>query len=469
MAARLWQWAGAFSIRIKVLGIVIGVIVLLSTFVIVQMRGVLLETLLDDLAHQGAALATGVADLASEMERHEDEVQSLVVERQTHYSSSSHNTSVLFIYILNEAGERIGATGAPFPPQSVLSQPPIMQTHETEARLYENTLIFTRAVPDTRWMLYVGLDSSSVRATVDGVTAQLLLLTAGMIIVGLLAASLLTWVLTRPLLDLVEATHAVARGDFARRVRRWADDEIGDLATAFNGMTQALGDAQAARAERDRLRAEYITHAIQAQENERQRIARELHDSTSQSLTSLLVGLQNLKAAPTPDEMICRIDDLRETLTHTLDEVRSISWRLRPAALDDLGLRSALENYIEDYRRRHGLQVDFVMRAGAGRLPAEVETAVYRIVQECLTNTARYAGAKSASVFIGQRDHTLRVIVEDDGRGFDVDTILQNSRSLGLKGIRERAALFGGTFHVESNPGTGTSVVVEIPLREVTL
>lgn len=296
------------------------------------------------------------------------------------------------------------------------------------------------------------------------VTGQLVAVTLVMIALGFAAAFFLTWIIVRPIKELVEATQAVSSGDFSRRVPRWANDEIGDLATAFNTMTESLAQAEQERRVQENLRARYVTGVIAAQEEERKRVARELHDSTGQSLTSLLVGLQNLKNASEPAEITQRIEELRAVTSATLDEVRNLAWQLRPSALDDLGLSSALENYIGEYRKRYGLSIDFVANGLTERLPLEMETSIYRIVQEGLTNIARHAEANHVSVMIDRRQDTLRIIVEDDGKGFDAKTMRENS--LGLQGIRERAALFNGTLTIESQPDQGTSLFIMLPYSE---
>jgi len=199
--------------------------------------------------------------------------------------------------------------------------------------------------------------------------------------VGFVAAFFLTWILTRPILSLVEATRAVAKGDFSHRVTRWANDEIGDLADAFNAMTTSLEVAAQESQERETLRENYVRGVITAQEEERKRIARELHDSTSQSLTSLLVGLRNLESANDLDTVRSRIEDIREVVNGTLDEVHALAWQLRPSVLDDLGLVAALGRYIEDFQRRYLVQVDFVTRGLAERLPLMLETSLYRMVR----------------------------------------------------------------------------------------
>jgi len=284
--------------------------------------------------------------------------------------------------------------------------------------------------------------------------------------IGVTAAVFLTWILTRPILQLAQAAQAVGQGDLNQHVPRWADDEIGDLAESFNVMTQALVRAEEERAEREQLRVRYVSGVIGAQEEERKRIARELHDSTSQALTSLIIGLKALGESCDWPATRQRADELRSVAAQTLDDVHGLARQLRPSVLDDLGLPAALERYAADYRRRYPIQVDLAIRGlDHIRLPTEVETALYRIVQEALTNVARHAQATTASVLVEHYAGVVRAIVEDDGRGFNPLTAGRAEQRLGLYGIRERAELLGGKLAIESEPGRGTSLFVEIPAR----
>jgi signal transduction histidine kinase len=445
---RFWDVAGAASIRVKVLGIVLGVIILLGVFVTLQMRTVLAETLERQLREQGHALVTQFAGGAAPMIAVGDyaAARDYLLERQSHYSTESHNTEIAYIII--DTGRRQVST---------VSDGQLLPIE------MERLITLQTAVPGDGGMLYLGLADAMITQTVSEVTLQLLAITLVMIAVGFAAAFFLTWVLTRPIYDLVTATQAVAAGDFGQRVTRWANDEIGDLAVAFNSMTESLAQAEVERRERDYLRSQYVNKVIAAQEDERKRIARELHDSTGQSLTSLLLGLKNLREAVDSDSVPARIDELRDIVSHTLDEVRQMAWQLRPSALDDLGLVSALDRYIADYQARFGVQVDFVTQGIDDRLPLEIETSIYRIVQEALTNVARHARASAASVIVDRRRGTIRIIVEDNGVGFVPAT--RPEKSLGLQGIRERAALFNGTLTIEAEPGSGTSLFIEIPLE----
>lgn len=463
---RLWDLVGGVSIWIKVLGIVLGTVLMLSAVVIVQMRSVLTARLLQELGVQGVAMADSVGHTAANLVEAGElgMLQAYLEEWQHHYSNESHNTTVAYVMVRERGDGRILGRAGEAPPTDLahLDQPLMAATGHVFAVGADHLDVMVSLAP-VEAELHLGLSLVHVQRTVHLVTVQLLAITLVMVVVGFVAAFFLTWLLTRPIFELVEATHAVAAGHYNHRVARWANDEIGELATAFNRMAASLEQADFVRREQTTLRERYVSGVILAQENERQRIARELHDSTSQSLTSLLVGLQNLKLAGQDESLDRHIDELRDIVGQTLDEVRALSWRLRPSALDDLGLASALQRYIHDYQERFAIQVDYVTRGIGGRLPAEMETSIYRIVQEGLTNVARYAQADHASVMLSRRNGVVRVIVEDDGVGFDPELVQRQKRSLGLQGIRERAALLGGALTIESQPGRGTSLFVEIP------
>lgn len=220
--------------------------------------------------------------------------------------------------------------------------------------------------------------------------------------------------------------------------------------------------------EEEMLRRRLLERLITVQEEERKRIALELHDQTGQPLTSLIMTLSVLAEAESPEEVQEHVQELRDTAARILKEVHDLSLELRPSILDDLGLLAALRHLHKEYQDRFHLPVDFqVVGLDSVRLPSEVETALYRIVQEALTNVARHAQARSVSVLLEKRGHSVMLIVEDDGRGFDVTQVMDarlEQRKLGLYGMRERASLLGGTLTIESTPGMGTAVFVEIPL-----
>ena len=216
------------------------------------------------------------------------------------------------------------------------------------------------------------------------------------------------------------------------------------------------------------LRARLLEQVIAAREEEQRRIARALHDEAGHSLTSLLVGLRTLEAAPSIESAREQMADLRRATARTLDEVGRLARGLRPAVLDELGLVPAIEQLALDYSQASGVAVDVsAVGFGAKRLSPVVETTVYRVVQEALTNTAKHAGARTASVVLRLRREVVQAIVTDDGCGFDVDATLRTPPAwahLGLHGMRERAALVGGMVTIESTPGEGTTIYVRVPV-----
>jgi signal transduction histidine kinase len=230
----------------------------------------------------------------------------------------------------------------------------------------------------------------------------------------------------------------------------------------IHGTFQEITGRKEAERERDDLRRKLMD----AQENERLRLAHELHDQTGQILTASLLELKQLgsKVGKDDDKSIQR---LREQLEEIGRTVHRIAHELRPTAIEDLGLQAALANHISDWSAQYSIPVDFhCNKDGLDRLSGEIQTAVYRIVQEALTNVARHAsGVTAVSVILDRMETALNLTIEDDGCGFDVERPRTgaNGGGLGLAGMRERAGLIGGTFEIESSEGTGTTLFVRIP------
>ena len=209
---------------------------------------------------------------------------------------------------------------------------------------------------------------------------------------------------------------------------------------------------------------------IGAQEAERGRISRELHDEIGQALTAMSIDLAQIDARLPPEadsELGERLRETRSLVDETSERVSQLSLDLRPGALDDLGLVPALRWYVSRYIKRLGIEVDLVATGLEGRLAPEVETTVYRVAQEALTNVARHAHATRVCLRLERRASSICAVIQDDGQGFAVEEDAGQTRperGAGLLGIRERVALLGGSFHIESRPGEGTRLSIEIPL-----
>jgi two-component system sensor histidine kinase UhpB len=284
----------------------------------------------------------------------------------------------------------------------------------------------------------------------------------GFVVSGLLLSVIINFVLLKlalyPLERLRETMALVQTGDLAHKAEVTGQDPDADqLAIAFNTMLAALDDL-------GKSRASQILHA---QEQERKRIARELHDETSQVLTSLLISLALLEESVTEPAERTRIAETRALAHSTLRAVRNLSIDLRPSALDDLGLLPALRWYIKEYQQKCGIDVELTTSGFKERLSPEMETAIYRIVQESLTNTAKHAHATKVWVNLTEDGQQMRGQVRDNGQGFDAQAVLRTpwqDRGLGLAGMTERASLLKGTVHITSQPGQGTVIDIAVPL-----
>jgi signal transduction histidine kinase len=211
----------------------------------------------------------------------------------------------------------------------------------------------------------------------------------------------------------------------------------------------------------ERVSRDTVRRVVEAQELERTRLARELHDETGQALTSMLLGLKPLEDRIDTDEGRAAAAELRALVVTTLRDVRRLAVELRPAALDDFGLVPALERLRDTVAEQSGVDVDVQSHLDVVRLPPELETALYRIAQEALTNVVKHAAANRVSVVVSQRERTVVLVVSDDGRGFG-GTVREDG--LGLIGMRERVALLGGHLTVDSTEGAGTMLTAELPL-----
>jgi signal transduction histidine kinase len=211
-----------------------------------------------------------------------------------------------------------------------------------------------------------------------------------------------------------------------------------------------------------RIARDALRRVVDAQELERRRLARELHDETGQALTSILLGLKTLEETTEGDGSSGAIGDLRELVVATLQDVRRLAVELRPKVLDDFGLVPALERLTETFAEQTGILVRFESGLGGERLPSEVETALYRIVQESLTNIVKHARAQTVSIAITRKPGAVAAVVEDDGLGFDPAEVREGG--FGLEGMRERVGLLDGRLQVESGEGVGTTLVAEVPI-----
>ena len=246
-----------------------------------------------------------------------------------------------------------------------------------------------------------------------------------------------------------------------------AHDKRSGSSPAFGEDDLRLAESLAARAaiavhHSELVSRDVVRRVVEAQELERARLARELHDETGQALTSILLGLKPLERLARTDEERASVASVRELVVTTLQDVRRLAVELRPTALDDFGLEAAVERLTHGFREQSGLRVELETQLGDERLPPEAETALYRVIQEAFTNIAKHSGATRVSVLLQRQGGAARAVVEDDGEGFDPANTRDDA--LGLAGMRERVALAGGRLRIESSSGAGTTLVAEVPV-----
>lgn len=298
----------------------------------------------------------------------------------------------------------------------------------------------------------------------------------------------------RPIGLLTLSAERIAAGDLDQPIPPLPEDEIGRLGRSLERMRVALkrslDEIAAANLalegrvdertrelqglyrqlqERDRWREELLRKVISAQEDERKRLARELHDETSQTLSALAMKIETALASAPPGAARDRLAEARALTVRTLDELHRLIFDLRPSVLDDLGLLSAIRWYAERHLEPLGIIVQFEASGFERRLRPELETALFRVAQEAITNIAKHAGAETVLIQCLERDDGVAIEIEDDGKGFVPASLpppAARERGLGLMGMRERVELFGGTIEVDSAPGQGTRVSVSVPLRE---
>lgn len=463
VVATIRRGVTGFSVRAKILGIILALTVLLGLGVTVQARDAMTSALAGELENRGAAVASDIAARVADPILLSDPLTVHEILKDT----VTNHPDAEYAFVVDPDGRLVvhtfGDGGFPTALLDVYPADPDDVVHEHYGSQVGTIHDFRAPILDgSAGAVRLGMSENRLHTVVNGITIQMLVTTAFVALAGIAAAVFLTWLLTRPILDLVETAREVGEGNLTVRASYWAEDEIGSLAAAFNQMVSDLEANQTTIAVNEAARTRLLEQLMTAQEEERKRISRELHDTVGQSLGSIMVEIALLRRGAA-DGRSMDDEQLDQLVRDSLDQVRLLSRELRPAALDDLGLTAALERYAEDYQIQYpSIAVDIHITLPE-RLPPLVETAMYRIVQEAMTNTGRHSSAKSVSILITQRDSTVKTIIEDDGSGFDSDEVIRSQRSVGLHGMKERAEMLDGRFTVESGED-GTTVYVEVPL-----
>ena len=303
------------------------------------------------------------------------------------------------------------------------------------------------------------------------------------ILMGIILSILMNFLILKaalqPLVTLQKTVEAVYRGDLTARVAEipMGDPLITHLRDALNSMLDELSSSYKQQGElsqqlrqREEERGDLLGKIITAQEEERRRVARELHDEVSQTLTGLVMSLGSAEALLVRDPAVRqRLESLRGLTSEAVEEVRRLIQDLRPSLLDDLGLVAAISWYIENYLAPAGAKAELETQGFDQRLSPTVEITLFRVMQEAITNIIKHAQAKTVYIHLQHTDAAIAGSIKDDGVGFNVDTLSRERRrgiTVGLLGMEERISLLEGKLNIESQLGEGTHVHFVIPWQE---
>lgn len=430
---------------VKVMGIAVGMTVFLSTVMAWQIQHSYFRLERKELEEQARFVADVVAAGSSHLVRNAQtpEVQQLL--NATMRISPATGTSIEEIEVKAPDGQPIAqARRAPSPGSS-----------RAGGQFFHGSSTLPGTVPGS---VAVALSDGHINYELGWHTRRIILTTCVIAGVGFLVGWLLMRLVTRPISELVGATRLVGAGDSGARAPVRAKDEVGELAVAFNEMMEALQQKEA-------LNQQLMRRLLSAEEAQRKRMASELQNRAGQALASIIVGLTAVEDGANRE---C-LTETRALAAKTLGELHDLSLRLGPGTLEDLGLMAALQKFCRTVAERFGIKVGCtaIGLEGTGWLANEIEVALFRIVEEALVNAVQHGQSRSIDVLLQRKEQAILAVIEDDGRGFDAsdwrEECLREER-LGLLSIEERAALLGGSLKVESRPGAGTSLFVEIPI-----
>jgi len=271
--------------------------------------------------------------------------------------------------------------------------------------------------------------------------------------------------------NLARALRGFGRGHHGIRLESEGSDEIGQLGKSFNEMGQRIESEEIENQKLSDQRGELLKRLITAQEDERKRVARELHDDLGQALSALSIQVQSLEKlfALDPDDAIEQLDQINDLIAETTERMYELILALRPSVLDEFGLVAALRNHAEKFLDGSGIAFGLDTSGYSGRLSPDLEIALYRVFQEALSNVRRHAQAEHVKITLQLSDGVFMAKIEDDGKGFDLQTIESNEddrRGLGMLSIKERMAQYCGQVEISSQPGKGTTISIRLPTTE---
>ncbi len=453
-------------LRFKILGLAVGLITLFGTVTVVRIQQEVRKNISQILQEESRIIASELSYQARDYILINDLFGLTNILKNT----TLNRPNLRYAFIVDQRNTVLAHSFGSGFPISLLDSHGRIQMDDKQTgtiRLVTNEGVvwdtWMPIFPDSDKVIRVGVKEKNMRSQLAHLISALVRNIIFIAVVGILFSLFLTWLITRPVNQLLLATRKVKKGDYSVSLLPESHDEVGRLIMGFNDMVSELKEAEKTREEKEYLQRDFIQQLIAAQENERKRIARELHDQTGQALASFMVELKVLEQVETTTDITSGTQRLKEAITKEMDSIHNLVFELRPSVLDDLGLIPAINMYVEDFRKRHAIETRLTV-VGFSNRRAETcaETCVYRIIQEALTNSIKHGKPTEVNILLEWRNNMIRGVIEDNGLGFALGQISTTGR-MGLYGMQERAQLLEGTCSIESAPGEGTMVQFKVP------
>lgn len=475
------NWLLNMRVHRKIICVHVLSLLLLSGIVGVIIWDSLDRMMVENMEKRGLEIANHLAALSSDYILMEDYYALYDLLSQT----VEANADIRYIVVLDSNNQVISHTFPNGVPHGLLLlTPPADGKAQTVLLASEEGYIHDQIVPIEQGAIgfvRVGIGEAAAKAFIANKVTTLVLAT---LFVCLLATGVL-WslmrIITRPVDNLVWAAGEITAGRLEVRAEVRGSDEFAQLAVVFNRMADKLiaqGEEKARLLsdregllqelqEKDQMRNQLLQKFLSAQEEERQRISRELHDETSQALTSLMVAMRVLAEEAGDEAQREALLTSREVAAGILQGIREMAVDLRPPALDELGLLAAIRKYVAKLKEWHGLTITLHEECSEAQIHPQIAVALYRIVQEGLTNVIKHAKATTVQLTLRADARTISLLLEDNGRGFSEAALAaaRQKNRIGLYGMQERAELLGGRFVLQAAEGKGTKLFVTLPLQ----
>lgn len=459
------------SIYYRILAMALCIIALLSLA-----TGCIVWDSLDDIVSQqlqkrGSEIAAHVALTCGNYILMEDTYNLYELAAQTAASSED----VRYILILDSNKHLLAHTFHGGIPKGLLAEMPNYAQQEIVVFDSNEGLIHDIVVPIENGAVgyvRVGMTEQYTRQAIYQRLRDVLVTVLGICVLAVFLSSKISALITKPIRNLAEVAESITRGNLETRANVHDRGEVGKLATVFNEMAASLIKASADKEQllselraKEQLRDTLISKLMTAQEDERKRISRELHDETSQALTSLMLTMRVLaEDAPNQEQKDALLLG-RDVAANILREVRDLAIELRPPTLDDFGLVAAIDRYREKFASRYGLDIDLTTSGEQITVDGQIAVALYRIVQESLNNVVKHSGATVVSICIAFHADQIMVTIADNGKGISEADVIraQQENRLGLYGMRERVELLQGRLDIRQSANGGTELAIVIP------